>query len=203
MRVKLHVPSIKEMEYRQKFLAQPETMSYNAGQALDAEGYDVATGCIDFPITDWRYWRDVWLWREPSRYSAYVMDEETGEFVGEACYFYDMEADAHSVGVLIEYRHRNKGYGAEAVRLIAERAFRQEEVDSLFMDLPLGREDAVRMALTAGFREEFVEDGVCRSMEQIGQELGITRERVRQIERQAMDKLQQLGASMGLEDFLE
>jgi len=48
-----------------------------------------------------------------------------------------------------------------------------------------------------------MEDGVCRSMEQIGQELGITRERVRQIERQAMDKLQQLGASMGLEDFLE
>ena len=162
MKVTLYVPSIKEMEYRQKFLAQPETMSYNAGQALDAEGYDVATGCIDFPITDWHYWRNVWLWREPSRYSAYVMDEETGEFVDEACYFYDMETDAHSAGVIIEHRHRGKGYGTAALRLLAEHAFLQPEVDTLMVDLPLNRDAAVRMYLSAGFREEFTQDGVCR-----------------------------------------
>ena len=46
-------------------------------------------------------------------------------------------------------------------------------------------------------------DGVCHSLEQIGNLLGISKERARQIERQAMDKLQKLGASMGLEDFLE
>ena len=46
-------------------------------------------------------------------------------------------------------------------------------------------------------------DGVCHSLEQIGGLLGISKERARQIERQAMDKLQKLGASMGLEDFLE
>ena len=46
-------------------------------------------------------------------------------------------------------------------------------------------------------------DGVCHSLEQIGAVLGISKERARQIERQAMDKLQKLGASMGLEDFLE
>ena len=32
--------------------------------------------------------------------------------------------------------------------------------------------------------------------------LGISKERVRQIEKQAMDKLQKLGANLGLEDFL-
>ncbi len=40
------------------------------------------------------------------------------------------------------------------------------------------------------------------SLEAISKKLGISKERVRQIERQAMDKLQKLGVSLGLEDFL-
>jgi len=48
-----------------------------------------------------------------------------------------------------------------------------------------------------------MEDGTCYSLEQIGTQLGISKERVRQIEHQAMNKLQKLGSTMGLEDFLE
>ena len=48
-----------------------------------------------------------------------------------------------------------------------------------------------------------MEDGVCRSLSQIAQMLDISKERVRQIERQAMDKLQKMGAGFGLEEFLE
>lgn len=40
------------------------------------------------------------------------------------------------------------------------------------------------------------------SMEQAGKQLGISKERVRQIEHEAMDKLKKMGADFGLEDFL-
>ena len=47
-----------------------------------------------------------------------------------------------------------------------------------------------------------MEDGKTHSLEKISELLGISKERVRQIEKQAMEKLQRLGAGMGLEDFL-
>ncbi|MBR4289444.1 MAG: sigma-70 family RNA polymerase sigma factor [Oscillospiraceae bacterium] len=47
-----------------------------------------------------------------------------------------------------------------------------------------------------------MDDGVCHSLEEIGGMLGVSKERARQIEKQAMEKLQKLGADMGLEEFL-
>ena len=46
-------------------------------------------------------------------------------------------------------------------------------------------------------------DGTCWRLEAIGEKLGVSKERARQLERQAMDKLQRLGTGLGLEDFLE
>ena len=47
-----------------------------------------------------------------------------------------------------------------------------------------------------------MEDGICYSLDQIGKKLGISKERARQIEHQAIEKLHRQGTDLGLEDFL-
>lgn len=48
-----------------------------------------------------------------------------------------------------------------------------------------------------------LDGGACCSLEKIGQTLGISKERARQLEHSAVDKLQKLGTGFGLIDFLE
>ena len=60
--------------------------------------------------------------------------------------------------------------------------------------------DRQRMVLRLHFG---MEDGTCYSLEDISVRYGVSKERIRQIERQAMDRLKKLGANLGLEDFLK
>lgn len=46
-------------------------------------------------------------------------------------------------------------------------------------------------------------DGKCYTLEEIGSELGITRERIRQIEKKALDKLRKPSSTMLLKDFVK
>ena len=47
-----------------------------------------------------------------------------------------------------------------------------------------------------------MQDGVCHSLSEIGISMGISKERARQLEQQALAKLRGLGADFGLEEFL-
>ena len=99
------------------------------------------------------------------------------------------EEDA-TLGILLEDTHAPQPH---------EQLVREELTD--IMDELLDKlSDRQRQILRLRFG---MEDGMCHSLEDIGNLLGISKERVRQIERRAMEKLQQLGAGMGLEDFLE
>ena len=87
--------------------------------------------------------------------------------------------------------------GAENLEPQAELIRRElkDLLDSLMADLT----DRQRSVLRLRFG---MDDGISRSLEQVAKELGISKERVRQLERQAMDNLQRMGAGSGLEDFL-
>lgn len=68
------------------------------------------------------------------------------------------------------------------------------------MDVLLGQlPERERLLLRLRFG---MEDGTCYSLDAIGKALEVSKERARQLEKQAMDKLRRLGVELGLEDFL-
>ena len=75
----------------------------------------------------------------------------------------------------------------------------REELNRTMNDLLCALDDRQQQILRLRFG---MEDGICYSLEQVGNRLGISKERARQIEKQAMEKLQKLGSDVGLEDFL-
>ena len=75
----------------------------------------------------------------------------------------------------------------------------RRELERIMEDMLSALNDRQRQVLRLHFG---MEDGNCYSLEEISKLLGVSKERVRQIEKQAMDKLHKMGTGLGLEDFL-
>ena len=75
----------------------------------------------------------------------------------------------------------------------------RRELERIMEDMLSTLNDRQRQVLRLHFG---MEDGTCYSLEEISKLLGVSKERVRQIEKQAMDKLHKMGTGLGLEDFL-
>ncbi len=76
----------------------------------------------------------------------------------------------------------------------------REELTHMIHDLVAGLDERQQLLLRLRFG---MEDGKCYSLEQIGNVLGVSKERARQLEKQAIEKMRKAGSAIGLEDFLE
>ncbi len=136
------IPAAREhMPFRQALLADAATMAYNAPWAPP-------NGTLPFPEESWDGWLDRWTNREPERFCGYVATED-GTLVGEVCW----HGYGAGMGVVIHAAHRGKGYGTQAIKLLAERAFSHEEIGFLENNFESTRDPALRLHLRAGFQQ--------------------------------------------------
>ena len=148
-KVFLVVPSIEDLKYRQKWMNDPKTMSYNAGFDLELKGYDKETGTISKTDDEMINWYNKWANKEPDRYFAYIYSVDEDEPIGEVYYYPD--GDIHSMGILISDKLRGKGYSNLALLELEQIAFMKNDINELSDMVPLDRIGAIKSFKKAGF----------------------------------------------------
>ena len=143
------IPKIEDLKYRQRWMRDPDTMSYNAGFDLDIKGYDKNTGTINKTDEELIEWYNNWIGYEPDKYFAYIYVEGIDEPIGEIYYYPD--GDVHSMGILIDNKYRGKGYSYDALIEFEKIAFEKNSISELSDMVPLDRENAIKVFKKAGF----------------------------------------------------
>lgn len=149
MSIYLKVPTIDELHYRQEWMKDPKTMSYNAGYDIELKGYDKATGTITKTDEEMINWYNNWINKEPDKYFAYIYDKEIEEPIGEVYYY--LENNIHSMGIVIQDKFRGKGYSYKALLELEKVAFEKNNISELSDIIPLDRIGAIKIFKKAGF----------------------------------------------------
>lgn len=146
--ISFYIPKIEDYWYEQKIQSDPETMSYNAGYDVSYDGYHYDTGCIDF---DKDKWETVYNKRINSpNFFAYIKDNNIGIFVGYCNYHYNPQERRYECGIVIEAKHREKGYSKEVLKMLCEKA-KKDGVDSLYDSFEVNRCNTLKVFEAIGF----------------------------------------------------
>lgn len=142
--IKLHIPDIYELDYRRHLISDKDTMSYNIGWGDDGSGcyYQTAEQVLEW----YKNWNN-----DSNNYYAYIAKADDDSFVGEVNIHWNNNLKKYIVGVTIESKHRGFGYAKEALLLLAEKAFFELGIESLFDDFPADRIAAEKTYTSIGF----------------------------------------------------
>ena len=159
-RITLHVPTCEELWYREKILQDADTMSYNRGYQLNAEGYDKETGCIAFPKEEWKEWHDYFIGQEPERFYAYIVQKSDGIFIGEVNLHKNPDTAWYDMGIVLEAPFRGKGYAKQALWLLLQYAFENMNASAVHNDFEAERIAAIKTHLAVGFTKYDEKNGI-------------------------------------------
>lgn len=147
--IQLYVPELKDYWYEQKLLADPQTMSYNAGYDVSYFGYHYDSGCIDFPEERWEIIYNKRI--DENKYFAYIKDIDINDFVGCVNYQYNKFENRYECGIVIEYKYRNQGYAKKALELLCEEA-KINGVKEMYDFFELERDNTLKLFVSSGFK---------------------------------------------------
>ena len=150
--IKLYIPKVDELNYRQALLLQSDTMNYNKGFEIDNANYHKDTGCIYFPESQWESWYNSWVGNKPDYYYAYIKRTSDNQFVGEVNLHFNRDHDWYEMGIIIEEKYRGMCYSLCALRQLLEVAFEEFHANGVHNNFEYNRYAAVKTHVDSGFR---------------------------------------------------
>lgn len=146
--VKLYVPKVEDLWFREESMSDPKTMEYNAGYDVSYAGYHYDTGCIDFPKEIHQTWHDEKM-KNPNFYFAYILDVDTNNFVGYLN-FNKFNENTATMGIVMNSKFKGQGYMRPAMIQLFEEA-KKRGVEKLTDTVPKVRETALKVFFDLGF----------------------------------------------------
>ncbi len=149
--IKLYIPKIEELWFREKCMSDKGTMEYNAGYDVHYAGYHYDTGCIDFPKDKWESWYNEKM-LNPNFYYAYIFDVDLNQFVGYVNFNINSESKKATMGIVINKDFQGMGYMRPAMQELIKAA-KAKNVKYLTDTVPEVRERALRVFYDLGFNK--------------------------------------------------